>query len=156
MLLKNMQANILPNVWRFVSFEAVIELSQRLEAKPLTDDPNAVVASSKLFQRKSLSMRENNVVRCYVDWRKAFTIFALMAGQVPSEAQKQTYFSKLRAKRLSSENGLLTKEAFISVSQISLFANFLYSFRLTLGSTDVKVRLSWRISEPSAQMIQTM
>jgi len=86
MLLKNMQADILPNVWRFVSFEAVIELSRHLEAKPLTDDPNAVAASSKLFQRKSLSGTQNDVVRCYVDWRKAFTIFSLMAGQVPSEA----------------------------------------------------------------------
>jgi hypothetical protein len=104
-------------VWRFVSFEAVIELSQHLEAKPLTDDPNAV---AKLFQRKSLSRRENDVVRCYVDWRKAFTIFVLMAGQMPSEAQKQTYYSKLRAKRESSENGLLSKEAFVSVSIISL------------------------------------
>jgi len=111
MLLKNMQANILPNVWRFVSFEAVIELSQRLEAKPLTDNPNA--PSSKLFQRKSQSMSEMDVVRIYVDWRKAFTIFALMAGQVPSEAQKQAYYSKLRAKRQSSENGLLSLEAFV-------------------------------------------
>ena len=53
LILLNMQAqpSVLPNVWRYVPFDAVINLASKLEAQPLTDsmsDPKSL----NLFKRK--------------------------------------------------------------------------------------------------------
>ena len=37
LMLLNLQQGILPNVWRYVPFDHVIQLARRLEAKPLSD-----------------------------------------------------------------------------------------------------------------------
>ena len=108
-----MQANCLPNLWRYVTFDNVIDLTSRLSAKPLTDSPNAPV---KLFRRKSVSIDGVDAIRSFIDWRKAFTILVLMAGQLPSTEEVQGYCSKLRAQVTISEDGLLTKDAFVNVS----------------------------------------
>jgi len=54
----------------------------------LTDNPNSQAGSVKLFSRKSLSMGAIDEVRYFIDWRKAFLMFALMAGQIPTEEEK--------------------------------------------------------------------
>ena len=116
LILGDIQANILPNMWRFVSFEQVIELTQFLEAKPITDNPNSAL-SLKLFRRRSTNQADvDEIARVFVDWRKAFVILALMAGNIPTEEDKQTYYSKLRARRSISDTGLLDEKAFVKVS----------------------------------------
>ena len=102
LILLNMQAqpSVLPNVWRYVSFDAVINLASKLEAQPLTDsmsDPKSL----NLFKRKqqSTEFAEGAAgTRKFVDWRKAFLIFALMAGRIPTEADIQDYITILREK----------------------------------------------------------
>ena len=116
MLLGDMQAGVLPNMWRFVSFEQVIELSHFLEAKPITDNPNSAI-SLKLFRRRSTTQQDvDDIARTFVDWRKAFVILSLMSGKIPTEDEKQSYYSKLRAKRAVSDDGLLSESAFVKVS----------------------------------------
>ena len=78
-----------------MSFESVQELAERLAAKTLTDSPNG--DQVQLF--KSRSAAGNEQERKFMDWRKAFVVLALMAGKIPSNAQKQSYFNKLRAKQ---------------------------------------------------------
>ena len=50
--LLNIQQDVLPNVWRYVSFDNVQELAQRLIAQPLTDSPHG--DSVQLFKRRSV------------------------------------------------------------------------------------------------------
>lgn len=42
-------------------------------------------------------------------------MFALMSGQIPTEEEKQTYYSKLRAKTAASKDALLSKDSFIQI-----------------------------------------
>ena len=95
LMLLNMQQGVLPNVWRYVPFDAVIELAIRLDAKPLSDssDDHTQV---RLFRRKSTSADGSDEVRHFLNWRRAFLILVLMAGKIPTNAEKQTYFAKLR------------------------------------------------------------
>ena len=102
MMLLNMQQNILPNVWRYVPFDAVLDLAARLEAQPLTDSPNAT-AGFKLYKRKSVE-GDDDMERKFMDWRRAFVVLALMAGRLPTASEKQSYYSKLRAKAAVCEN----------------------------------------------------
>jgi hypothetical protein len=39
-MLVNMQQGVLPNIWRYIPFDSIITLGARLEAKPLSDNPN--------------------------------------------------------------------------------------------------------------------
>ena len=92
------QPSVLPNVWRFVSFDAVTSLATKLEATALSDNMSDR-GSRQLFKRNNQSMEftEGSAgVRKFMDWRKAFLIFALMAGQLPTENDKQVYFEKLQ------------------------------------------------------------
>ena len=115
-ILVNMQSCVLPNVWRYVPFDAVIMLASRLEAKPLTDTPGGS-SQVKLFRRRSLSLDGPGTERSFMNWRKAFMIFVLMAGRLPCSADLQSYESRLRAQLAVSFNGLLSKNSFIKVSK---------------------------------------
>ena len=75
-------------------FGHVQELVERLVAIPLTDSPDG--AQVKLFKQRSMDGYSQE--RKFLDWRKAFVILALMAGQIPTHEQKQAYYGKLRAK----------------------------------------------------------
>ena len=88
LILLNMQAQggILPNVWRFVPFDAIIKLAAKLEAVPLSDSQTDQ-KSFQLFKRKTNDM-EFLEGRKFMNWRKAILIFALMSGRLPSEAEK--------------------------------------------------------------------
>ena len=67
----------------------MFSLAQRLEAKPLSDNPNSQAGLVKLFRRKSLSLgNKDEEMRIFVDWRRAFLMFALMSGALPTETQK--------------------------------------------------------------------
>ena len=70
-----------------------------------------------LFRRKSLSQEDIGASRVFMDWRKAFVVFALMAGKLPSAEELQAYYDRLRAEQNTSESGLVTKAAFINVSK---------------------------------------
>ena len=50
-------------------------------------------------------MEEINAVRVFLNWRKAFAVFALMAGSLPSEAERDAYFNRLRAQRKVADDG---------------------------------------------------
>lgn len=54
-------------------------------------------------------------MRSFVNWRKLFLALALVAGEMPSEAEKQTYYKMLRAKRDVSQDGYLLLQDFIDV-----------------------------------------
>ena len=110
--LLNIQQEVLPNVWRYVSFENLEALAERFVAKPLTDSPNG--DQVQMFRRRSVE--GNNQDRKFMDWRKAFVVLALMAGKIPSGEQKQAYFNNLRAKQTICEGGILTKEAFVKIN----------------------------------------
>jgi len=112
LMLRNIQAGVLPNAWRFVPFEAVIGLAAQLQAKPLSDALNA--SQVKLFRQRSSSSIDES--RKFVDWRKAFTICVLIAGRLPSRDELQAYILKLRAQLKVSDFGLLTKDSFVKVS----------------------------------------
>lgn len=79
-MIVNLQQGILPNVWRYVPFDSVISLAARLEAKPLSDGPQGGNSPIKLFRRRSLSVDGVQTERSFMNWRRAFAIFALMAG----------------------------------------------------------------------------
>ena len=106
----NIQQNILPNVWRFVPFGNLQDLAEQLAAQPLTDSPDG--AQVKLFKQRSMESSED---RKFIDWRKAFVILVLMAGPIPTNDQKQTYYSNLRAKQTLCDGQNLTKQAFIKM-----------------------------------------
>ena len=53
-LLLDMQQSVLPNVWRYILYDAVDSLTFRLEAKPLSDSPDQA-NNMQLFRRKSVS-----------------------------------------------------------------------------------------------------
>ena len=78
--LLNIQSNMLPNVWSFIPFESIQELANKLGAKPLTDVPGENL--SPLFKRSNIAKREE--ARKFMDWRKAFVVFALMSGKLPT------------------------------------------------------------------------
>ena len=125
-MLLNMQSSVLPNVWRYVTFDNIIELASSLEAKPLSDSPNSANQVA-LFRRRSLSVEGLDVKRTFVDWRKAFTIMALMSGKLPTQADIDSYCSKLRAQQEAAEDGLISKQAF---AKVSTQANHLTLLRL--------------------------
>ena len=107
---------MLPSVWKYVSYEYIIELADNFQAKPLTDNPNET--QQALFRRKSVSQEDISTSRVFMDWRKAFVVFALMAGKLPSAEELQAYYDRLRAEHNAADSGLVTKEAFINVSII--------------------------------------
>ena len=147
-MLLNMQKNVLPNVWRFVPFDTIIDMASKLEAQPLTDSPNAS-ANFKMYKNSAKGSGQGDseeTERKFLDWRKAFVILALMAGKIPTSEEKESYFSKLRAKLSVSEDNLLKKNAFVSVSipnhNYLFLAHLLFDiYRLKHGSTNVKVQL---------------
>ncbi len=109
---------MLPNLWRFVSYDAFDSLTYRLEAKPLTDNPDQS-NNMQLFRRKSVSTDNiGEAKRVFIDWRKAFVICALVSSRLPSEQELHGYFNKLRACLAVAENGNLKKSDFIKVSEI--------------------------------------
>ena len=50
-------------------------------------------------------------------------MLALIAGQIPTNDQKQAYFGKLRAKQTICDGEILTKQAFIKVSLLAIIGN---------------------------------
>lgn len=104
---------MLPSVWKYVSYEYIIELADNFQAKPLTDNPNET--QQALFRRKSVSQEDISTSRVFMDWRKAFVVFALMAGKLPSAEELQAYYDRLRAEHNAADSGLVTKEAFINI-----------------------------------------
>ena len=68
-----------------------------------------------MFRRRSLSS-DASEDRNFMDWRKVITILAIVAGQLPTNADIQAYESQIRAKAEVSEGGLLQKDSFIKVS----------------------------------------
>lgn len=92
-------------------------MASKLEAQPLTDSPNAS-ANFKMYKNSAKGSGQGDseeTERKFLDWRKAFVILALMAGKIPTSEEKESYFSKLRAKLSVSEDNLLKKNAFVSV-----------------------------------------
>ena len=115
-MLLNLQQGVLPNVWRYVPFDHVIQLARRLEAKPLSDQGSGS-PQVKLFNQGKQSTSDLDQKRTFIDWRRAFAIFALIAGKLPTSEELEAYKSKLRAKQTVSEEGILTKKAFVAVSE---------------------------------------
>ena len=66
-------------------FGNIQELVERLSASPLTDSPDGG-SQVKLFRRGSTDALNRD--RKFLDWRKAFVILALIAGQIPTNDQK--------------------------------------------------------------------
>ena len=84
--------------------------------------------------------------RKFVDWRKAFLIFALMGGRIPTEADVQEYITRLREKAEKSRDGQLDKAAFVKVSKrkfeffpFTLFLTKLISYRSMHGLIPTRV-----------------
>ena len=103
----NMQQRVLPSVWKYISYDSIIDLADAFQTKPLSDNPNEAAAA--LFRRKSLSQEDIGSSRVFMDWRKAFVVLALMAGRLPSSEELQGYYDKLRAEQKVSDNGLVSK-----------------------------------------------
>ena len=134
-MLINLQQGVLPNVWRFVPFDAVITLARRLESKPLSDNSNGS-PQVKLFNQRRNSGSDFDEKRTFMDWRRAFTILCLIAGKLPNEDELESYKSKLRAQAMANEEGVVTKKAFIKVSNISGIANSIFLFFQVTGWFD--------------------
>lgn len=52
-----------------------------------------------------------------MNWRRAFAIFALMAGTLPTVSDIDGYVSRLRAQAAVSEDSQVTKDKFVKVSR---------------------------------------
>jgi len=83
-------------VWRYIPFDSVILLARRLEAKPPSDNSNGS-PQVKLFGQGRNNSTDLDAQRTFMDWRRAFTILALIAGRLPSEEELEAYKNKLRA-----------------------------------------------------------
>ena len=103
----------MPNVWRYVPFDTIIEMTARLAASPLSDSPDAA-ANVQLFRRNS-SIDGSLEVRKFIDWRKAFTILVLMSGKIPTYEELNAYYGKLRAVKSASANQVMTKADFVGI-----------------------------------------
>ena len=153
-MLLNLQQGVLPNVWRYVPFDHVIQLARRLEAKPLSDQGSGS-PQVKLFNQGKQSQSElTDEKRTFMDWRRAFAILALIAGRLPTSEELQTFKNKLRAKQQASQEGIVTKKAFISVSYffsvLRTSFNFISLFRSLHGSISAK-QLQSSQQMPTAQ-----
>jgi len=92
MLIVNMQAGALPNAWRYVAFESIKQLVNKLHATPLADTPNQT-GQFALFRRHS---SRGTFTREFVDWRKAFVFLLLISGPIPTDVQRSEYFAQLK------------------------------------------------------------
>ena len=75
-----------------------------------------------------------------MDWRKAFTILALVAGVLPTGEELQAYVTKLRAQKKVADHGLVTKDIFTKVSSLVVIHQVCMLARSLLGSTNMKPR----------------
>ena len=91
MIIVNMQAGMLPNIWRYVSYESIKALLINLKATPMSDTKTDV-GSLNLFRRHSSAAVAE---REFINWRRAFLMLILMSGPCPSIEQKREYFTKL-------------------------------------------------------------
>ena len=71
----------MPNVWRFVPFEAILQLVDLFKAQPLSDKPDGGQA---LMFNRNMESKEGTSERKFIDWRKAFLMLSLMAGRIPT------------------------------------------------------------------------
>lgn len=85
LMLINLQQGMLPNVWRFVPFDAVITLARMLESKPLSDNSNGSPQVKLFNQRRHSGAEDFDEKRIFMDWRRAFAILCLIAGRLPSD-----------------------------------------------------------------------
>ena len=100
----NLQSGLMPKAWRYVSFDRIAEMVNRFKASPLNDKPQSAGNQGRtLFRRKSLDPKdEGTLERIFVDWRRILTAFALGAGPLPTQADKDALFGEIREAR--SEN----------------------------------------------------
>ena len=80
MIIVNMQAGLLPNAWRFVSFDSIKLLLRKFYASPLSDTATQT-GQVALFRRHS---SKGLVDREYVSWRMIFTFLLLISGPLPT------------------------------------------------------------------------
>ena len=110
LIVVNMQAGVLPNTWRFISFESIKELINRFKATPMSDNANQTGQVALFRRRSSPGINE----REFIDWRKVFTVLLLISGPCPTNNQKREYFQQLRES--ADEAGLLSLHRFLKVS----------------------------------------
>ena len=92
MLIVNIQAGMLPNMWRYVSYDSIKALVLKFKAAPMADTL-ASAGQVALFRRHS---SYNMTTREFVDWRKVFMFLLLNSTPYPSSAQKEEYFEQLK------------------------------------------------------------
>lgn len=111
MIITNMQADMLPNTWRYISFDNIKNLLLKFKAVPMSDTKNQTGQVALFRRHSSYSMAE----REFIDWRKIYTFLLLISTPIPSKDQKREYFERLK-ENADAETGLITIRKFLKVS----------------------------------------
>ena len=107
----NLQSGLMPNAWRYVSFDRIAEMVNRFKSSPLNDKPQSAGNQGRtLFRRKSLDPKdEGTLERIFVDWRRILTAFALGSGPLPTQADKDALFGEIREARTENTSTVSLK-----------------------------------------------
>jgi hypothetical protein len=85
LIIGNYQSYSLPQRWRNLPFQSILDLVNKFAASPLTNDGES-----------GKSPFETNGDRVqYVNWKKIFVLIALASSAIPSEQVLQTYKTTL-------------------------------------------------------------
>ena len=125
-MINNYQSYKVPDRWRNLSFEAILNLITRFAQKPLANQAHS----------GKIPFGSQNERTQYVNWKKIFLLFALASSSIPSDEVIQTYGSEL-----AYYGNCVSLEDFQNVSTIKLF---IVICRLILGSIQLKARILLR------------
>ena len=80
MIIVNMQADMLPSTWRYISFDNIKSLLLKFKGVPMSDTQNQTGQVALFRRHSSYAMAE----REFVDWRKVYTFLLLISCPVPT------------------------------------------------------------------------
>jgi len=89
LIVSDYQSYKIPDRFRTLPFQAILNIISRLSQKPLTNNGE----SGQSPFASSLSMLEERST--FVNWKKVFLLFALASSSLPSDSQLQTYGQEL-------------------------------------------------------------
>jgi hypothetical protein len=87
LIVNNYQSYKVPDRWRTLSFQTILNLISKFAQKPLSNMSDG----GKLPLGQSITDERSQ----YVNWKKIFVLFALASSSIPSDEVLQTYGSEL-------------------------------------------------------------
>jgi len=85
LIIGNYQSYTVPQRWRNLPFQSMLDLVSKFAASPLTNDGES---GKNLFGSSGERVQ-------FVNWKKMFALMALASSSIPSDEKLQTYGSEL-------------------------------------------------------------